>query len=329
MGWDRVGLWTAIVCTLAMMAAPMAWSGGPLGTGASLGPRPSSGPSFQGSGDTSGSSSQSSGQSPFAGANLNASYASATANGLHGGSPAVDVKDTGAGYNVGASYRFENLGGSGTYLNLQAGFSSYDIGGSPTRYEGGTIWGGQWVANGDTISTRLKLSLPYINADFGLAGGTGGYLGSGLDAGLRLQWLQYIDTFTFTNITRSTFLPAETSDRNKALFGIGAFASMALPNFGLSSPYGSLSPAISVAGTVGQGGGARYVWLEGFLKLWQGSLGFSDSAAVAVKIGWIYMDFKETLDQHYRGVAAFANEERTSNVAYSLNIPVVKVALGF
>lgn len=322
MGWDRLGLLTAIVCMFALVIVPAAWCGGALGTDGMLGSGASSGPSFLGSGANAGPASQNSGQSAFNGLGINGSYQSARAQGANGASPQENLSDTGAGdptagYNVGANYKFENLMQTGTSLNVQAGYSSFSFGGTPTTYNGGNIGGG--AQNGQTVSSKMNLQLANLNGDFGLVGGTSGYLGSGLNAGLRLQWLQYMDSFTFSNVSALT---QTDRSRNAAMFGIGAFGSMALPSMGLSSQYGSLSPGISLAGTIGTGGGMRYVWLEGFLKLFQGAVGYADSTAAA-EIGWIYMQFKENVDSQGIG------DSRTSNAAYALNIPVIKGTLGF
>lgn len=324
MGWDRLGLFVAIVSMFALVITPAAWCGGPLGLGGAQGAGASSGSSFFGSGATSGAASDGSGQSALSGLGVNASYQSATANGANGASPQENLSDTGAGdatsgYNIGANYKFENLLGTGSFINLQVGYSAFNFGGNPTTYNGGNIGGG--AQNGQTVSSKMDLQLANVNADLGLIGGTSGYLGSGINAGPRFQYLRYIDSFSFTNV--SAFTQTDRS-RSIGMFGIGAFGSMALPSFGASSslPYGSVSPAISLAGTIGTGNGMRYVTLEAFLKLFRGNTGLSDSS-VAAEIGWIYMQFKETLDSQSVGASL------TSNAAYALNIPVIRGSLGF
>ncbi len=66
MGWDRLGLFVAIVSIFALVITPVAWCGGPLGLGGAQGAGASSGSSF-GSGATSGAASDGSGQSAWSG----------------------------------------------------------------------------------------------------------------------------------------------------------------------------------------------------------------------------------------------------------------------
>lgn len=325
MGWDRLGLLVAIASFFAMVVAPPAWSGGALGTGATASTGASSGPSFLGSGANAGASADGSGQSILGGnVGFTGSLMNATASGQNGASPGENLSDTGAGdatpgYNVSLNYMTERFPVTNAPTKIQAGYTVFNIGGKdPSVYNGGNISGG--AQNGNLVSSKLDLKLANVTGDFGLvAGAAGGSSGYGFNAGPRLQWVQYVDSFTFNNSTLSS---STSRDRNFGMFGVGAFGTMAVPglNKSFGGSYGGFSPGVSVAASVGWGGAMRYTWLEGFLKLYEGS--FSESK-VAAEIGWIFLQFKENLDDISAGAVT------SSNASYSVSIPVIKGGVSF
>jgi len=258
---------------------------------------------------------------PLLGGNLGFSVSlfSATLRGDNGASPGTDLGDSGAGGPVGgagaqALYQTSALG---MPAKIQGGYASVNAGGGDNIFSGGTTSGGP--NPGDRVNTNLRLNLWNAQGDLGvvnMGGGDGSYLS--LAAGPRLQWVLYNDSFTFNNGTQGT---STSRARSLNMFGIGAYASLGLPAFALTTGYGTVAPRINLAATFGTGNGMRYTWYEGFLQFFRATPG--QMGSLTGEVGWIWMDFRENTDRISTGAIT------PSNAAYSISAPIVKAALSF
>jgi hypothetical protein len=247
-------------------------------------------------------------------AEFSVGWISATAHGSNGASPAEGFSESGAGdaaSGVAAQVSLMADGPMGTNAKITGGFTGVNIGGKASTFSGDFTPGG--AVPGNTVSAQMDLRLWNINLD-------GSWSSGGIyRVGPRLQWLQYIDTFTFTNITALT---STSSSRSIAMFGIGGFAELALPGFGLSSRYGNLAPVLKIAGTVGAGNSMRYGWVEGYLQFI--NIPFSEfGASLKGEVGYMWFDFRERRDDITPGAVI------PRNASYWLSVPIIKASLSF
>jgi|GEM_PF-3973159 len=206
----------------------------------------------------------------------------------------------------GRDEEFDASGASGAYsgIGATASYSTEGPGGSDVRLAGG-FTGVDIGGGAATIKDDLRLW--NITGDVGWPAQRGG--GTGISVGPRIQWLQYVDTFS--DLTAGT-----STSRSLAMFGFGGHMTLTCPGLSSGLAYGNIVPVLHVAATVGFGSAMTYGWVEAFLQLYDSSLGVFDSRLKG-EIGYSWLKFQEHKDE-----AAHARN-------YEVSIPSVRASLDF
>lgn len=302
---------------LSLYLTGLAWCGGPVGD-SGRGPAAlpgSTGQSFAPPAASADSASATSGPSITGGLSFG------NVAGAHGGSPQLVMSYTNKqkyGYLGRVTYPFQLT--DQYQVKLSGDYIGFRFTGNDTyRGPGFVLPSGFSLGTGEEVDTALNLSMWRVSGD--ILWKVQGIGGSNISIGPRLEWFMYNDTYRLGNVTLGS---SHDTNRNRSMFGVGLAGNVCLEQ-ALGS-YGSFSPYISFAGSLGKGNKMRYDTCEIFANInVSRNLKFDVPKVVGAEVGLGYMWVHVTED--YDPIDSVP--ATTGKVDLKLSFPVVKASINF
>lgn len=242
--------------------------------------------------------------------------------GANGASPQIQLSDLGLDSALGksgrAKYVFSDLPIGVTIIG---DYSWVNLTGSTSSYAGnvGNLDSNQ-PRNGAAVDSTFNVAMASLLADFDLTPILPNF-GLPIRMGPRIGWVQYISQFDWEETDQVS--PRETHASKS--YGMGSVGFWGLIDLArlvglgtLTLDYGTVSPMLNFAATIGQGGNMRYYEWELMLDVYQSPNLYSGDyftvPPISAQIGLAKYYFNETTDRLSAGSFAPANANHSLNV---------------
>jgi len=275
---------------------------------------------------------------------------SAGANGSNGASPNLQLTDLKiertAGYQGRVSY-FLPVTFAGVALKVTGDYLGFRFKGSTDNYQGDS-WGdpvpimgpsGPYqvgIQTGDAVDSSLNVDLAILTGD--LVYNFPASYGLGLVAlGPRVQFISYHDTMSLQVVPRGGVVGEQYSQtRRDSMVGLGVTASWQLGDLlPLQVSSVNLSPRLTFAASLGEGGAMKCQTLEVFLSISPGlgtdllGPGFPAFSTLMprlnLELGYAYFNFEEKIE-HIPDVPGVTWSDKAE---YRISCPMIRAGISF